>query len=125
MLKPSTTTAIAVIHCCGAFLIMITLHLGIYDGDVEVIKFNTQNELCEYLKELDRFDCIWLATEDGEKGEVLITENLQTLISAVKNSHFNLLWNSPQNFFVQEYQTYEDAYKVALDMREPNPKCYN
>ena len=104
---------------------MIHLNIGIYDGDVEVIKFNTQTELCEYLKELDRFDCIWLATEDGEKGEILITENLQTLISAVKNSHFNLLWNSPQNFFVQEYQTYEDAYKVALDMREPNPKCYN
>lgn len=104
---------------------MIHLNLGIYDGDVEVIKFNTQAELCEYLKELDRFDCIWLATEDGDKGEILITENLQTLISAVKNSHFNLLWNTPQNFFVQEYQTYEDAYKVALDMREPNPKCYN
>ena len=104
--------------------IMIHLNLGIYDGDVQIIKFFTLNELCEYLKELDRFDCIWLATEDAEKGEILITENLETLISSVKNSHFNLLWNSPQNFYVQEYKTYEDAYKVALDMREPNPRCY-
>lgn len=104
---------------------MIYLNLGIYNGDVEVIEFYTQHDLCDYLKELHTFNCIWLATEDGEKGEILITENLQTLISAVKNSHFNLLWNSPQNFFVQEYQTYEDAYKVALDMREGNPRCYN
>jgi len=105
--------------------IMIHLNLGIYDGDVQLIKFFTVSELCKYLKELDRFDCIWLATEDGQKGEILITENLKTLISSVKNAHFNLLWNSPQNFYVQEYKTYEDAYKVALDMREPNPKCYN
>jgi septum formation inhibitor-activating ATPase MinD len=103
---------------------MIKLNLAIYDGAVEVINFNTQNELCEYLQELKMFDCIWLATDDGENGEILITENLQTLINAVKNSHFNLLCDSPQNFFVQEYQTYEDAYKVALDMRETNPRCY-
>jgi len=103
---------------------MIHLNLAIYDGDIQIIKFHTQKELCEYLKELESFNCIWLATEDCEKGEILITENLKTLISAVKNCYFNLLWNSPQNFFVQEYQTYEDAYKVALDMREGNPRCY-
>jgi len=104
---------------------MINLHLGIYDGDVAVIKFNTQTELSDYLQELERFDCIWLATKDFEKGEILITENLQTLISSVENLHFDLLCDTPKDFFVQEYQTYEDAYKVALDMREGNPKCYN
>lgn len=104
---------------------MVHLNLAIYEGEIEIIKFITLTELCEYLQELERFDCIWLAAEDGEKGEILITENVQTLINAVKNSHFNLLWNSPQNFFVQEYQSYEDAYKVALDMRETNPRCYN
>jgi len=103
---------------------MIELNLCIYGDDAEIIKFNTQTELCEYLKELYEFDCIWLATEDGINGEILITENVQTLVSAVKNSYFNLLWNTPQNFYVQEYQNYEDAYAVALDMREPNPRCY-
>ena len=29
--------------------IMIHLNLGIYDGDVQIIKFFTLNELCEYL----------------------------------------------------------------------------
>ena len=31
----------------------------------------------------------------------------------------------PNEYFLQEYETYEEAYKVALDMREPNPLCYN
>lgn len=106
---------------------MIHLNLAIYNGDVEVIKFNTQTDLCEYLKELGGFDCIWLAANDGEKGEILITENLQNLILAVRCSYFNLGLGCVMdvNFFVQEYQTYEDAYKVALDMREPNSRCYN
>ena len=104
---------------------MINLHLAIYDGDIQLIEFNTQHDLCQYLKNLDMFSCIWLATDDCENGEIMITESLKTLIRAVENSHFNLLCNSPQNFFVQEYQTYEDAYKVALDMREGNEKCYN
>ena len=104
---------------------MIHLHLAIYDGDVEVIDFDTIPKLCEYLQELKSFDCIWLATDDGEKDEIVITENLQVLIGCVYNGHFSSLGYVNKNFFVQEYQTYEDAYKVALDMREGNPKCYN
>lgn len=104
---------------------MIKLNLAIFSGDVEVIDFFSIGELCQYLEELRRFDCVWLAADDGEKGEILITENITTLILAVKSGHFNLLWNSPQNFYVQEYQSYEDAYAVALDMREANPKCYD
>lgn len=28
------------------------------------------------------------------------------------------------DFYVQFYKSYEEAYKVALDMKEPNPLCY-
>ena len=104
---------------------MIKLNLGIGKGDCKEIEFNNAFELIDYLKELDRFDCIWLATEDGEGGEILVTENLWVLINAVESGHFNLTKNDPKYFFVQEYQTYEDAYSVALSMREPNPRCYN
>jgi hypothetical protein len=27
-------------------------------------------------------------------------------------------------FHLQEYNSYEEAYKVAFDMQEPNPLCY-
>lgn len=28
-------------------------------------------------------------------------------------------------FYLQEYSSYEDAYSVALSMREPSPLCYD
>ena len=104
---------------------MIKLNLCIGKGDCKEIPFDSVLEMADFLNGLDRFDCIWLATEDGEKGELLVTECLKTLINSVIDGHFNLVQNEPQYFFVQEYQTYEDAYAVALSMREPNPKCYN
>ena len=39
---------------------MIKLNLGSYDGNVDVLEFQTKNELCDFLEELDRFECIWL-----------------------------------------------------------------
>ena len=102
---------------------MIKLNLCIGKGDCKEIPFETVFDMVEYLRELNRFDCIWLAADDGEKGEILITESLSALIQAVKWGHFNIL--DKNILFVQEYQTYEDAYAVALSMREPNPRCYN
>ena len=100
---------------------MIKLHLAIYEGDRETLYFETKDDLVEYLKELKSFDCIWLVTDDGEYGEIIITENVFRLVDAVSNDHFNLLDN---DLHVQEYQSYKDAYEVALDMREENPKCF-
>ena len=104
---------------------MINLNLAIYEGDVKKIEFHTKENLCDYLKELKRFNCIWLATKSDLFGEILITENVDFIINSIKNDMIKLHLQKPVNFFVQEYQTYEDAYKVALDMREPNPNCYN
>jgi uncharacterized protein YutD len=99
---------------------MIKLNLAIYEGDIDVIEFNNIQDLCEYIKELHTFDCVWLATDDGEKGEIIVTENVETIVSSII-----LFWSNSDNIFVQEYQTYEDAYFVALDMREGNPKSIN
>jgi len=105
---------------------MIHLHLAIYEGDIEQIDFENIVDLVDYIRELNRFDCIWLATEDGEKGEIIITEDLDALITCIENNVFIInIDEGSQDFFVQEYQTYEDAYAVALDMREGNKRCYN
>lgn len=32
--------------------------------------------------------------------------------------------NMEINIFLQEYSSYEEAYKVALDMKETSPLCY-
>jgi len=105
---------------------MIKLNLCIGKGDCKEIPFETVFDMVEYLKELDRFDCIWLATENGEIGEQIITEDLTILINlAASGVLFKTLLDDNSLFFIQEYQTYEDAYAVALAMREPNPRCYN
>ena len=91
---------------------------------LEVLRFYTTVELVKYLAKLRLKKHVWLATENGEKGEIIITESIDTLISAVNAGVFNLLLNGSQPFFLQQYDTYEDAYAVALDMREGNPKCY-
>jgi hypothetical protein len=54
---------------------------------------------------------------------VFVTEHLSficDLINCLKNSLVKL-----DVFFLQEYESYEDAYKVSLDMQEISPLCYN
>jgi len=37
---------------------------------------------------------------------------------------FEYSTNEEINIFLQEYSSYEEAYKVALDMKEESPLCY-
>lgn len=98
---------------------MIKLHLAIGTGDIPVLEYENKEELIDYLNELTMFNCVWLITDDGSNGETLITENLTTLIKWIENDFMNL-----ETIFIQEYESYQDAYLVAFDMREGNPKCY-
>jgi hypothetical protein len=98
---------------------MINLHLAIYNGDIPIIPFETKKELIDYVFELQKFDCIWLFTTGCENGEIIVTENILFLIMIIEMSTIE------GDIFIQEYQSYEDAYSVALDMKETNPKCYN
>ena len=101
---------------------MITIHLAIYEGDAKELNFETKSDLIDYVKELIDFNCIWLATNGDQENpifqEIVITENIFEIINFIKRIESDLL-------FIQEYQSYEDAYEVALGMRETNPKCFN
>lgn len=100
---------------------MITIHLAIYEGDVKELNFENKIDLIDYVKQLIDFDCIWLGTNGDQENpifqEIVITENIFEIINFIKRIESDVL-------FIQEYQSYEDAYAVALDMREPNQKCY-
>jgi hypothetical protein len=80
-------------------------------------------------------------------GEVFVTDNVLCVMNFIEKFTFkpeNLNpMNLPQEFmdevneliknysppdidlFVQEYESFEDAYKVALDMQEIKPLCYS
>jgi len=112
---------------------MIKLNLCIGEGDPQESSYSTIAELVEYLEYLKAFDCIWLATTEGENAEILVTESIDLICECVKNGFFSIPWHfynqnanrTPINFFVQEYQTFEAAYDVALSMREGHDKCYD
>lgn len=98
---------------------MIKLNLGIGEGDVKIYNFKNIAKLCKFISEFKKYDCIWVFAEDGD-GEIIITKSIDNIIKTIKANIFNNM-----EFFMQEYQTYEDAYAVALNMKEINPKCYN
>lgn len=104
---------------------MIRYHLSLKeDENLIAIELDGKVGLIEELRTLEAIcDVVWLAADDNEKGEILITENLEVIINAVKNEQFKINWEN-DDFFMQLWHSYEDAYKVALAMREINELCY-
>ena len=101
---------------------MIKLNLGIGKGDVDVLTFETRAELLDFVNGLKRltFINVFLVTDDSEFGEILITENIEKVIQAIKMDYLDI-----SNIHIHEYESYESAYAVALMMRESNGKCYD
>lgn len=58
--------------------------------------------------------------------EIYVSEHLYLIRSFIDNAfeEVGYLFNHIK-VHIHEYETYEDAYKVAFDIRETNPKCYN
>ena len=100
------------------------LHLAIGKGDVHKINFTEINELIEYVYDIYGydFDCIWLLAFIGCRDEVIVSEDINIIGGLIED---NTTWIKDNNIYLYQYQSYEDAYKVALMIRETNPKCYN
>ncbi len=58
--------------------------------------------------------------------DVFVTENLQ-LVQELFDGNLNSAYPfyEGEDIFIQEYQSYQEAYKVALDMKEDSPLCYS
>lgn len=57
--------------------------------------------------------------------EIVITEEEETLLLPLRDRDYMIArtWkNKDIHLFV--FKSYEEAYRIALDMREPNPLCY-
>ena len=83
-----------------------------------------------------RFDSVYLfAIESNHlEGDVIIIEDTIEGLLIANNLILSLIYESDDfpdddelnvNFFIQEYASYEDAYSVALVMRENNELCYD
>lgn len=107
-----------------------------YLEDVDNIIFSNYNDFYEHLYHMrDNHKGVWLACEEGD-GEIIVTEDLQVVITSLQNSIFAFHYDVGSiilgtnnymgvRFYLHRYDTYEDAYKSSLEMKEINPKCYN
>lgn len=102
------------------------LYLG--DKDIPCLTFNSKKELIDHVGVKLTVDpaeikvyLISIEKYDGENSPVFVEENPLNIF------HF-LVTNTktPTRFkcFIQEYRSYEEAFKVALLMKECSDLCY-
>ena len=104
---------------------MITLHLGIGKGDVKRFELRSTNELLDYLEKFKQYDRVWLCSGKSPESEIVITQSIDVILQAIAHDNWDVSLTRNSELHIHEYESYEDAYKVALDMREGNEKCYN
>ena len=110
---------------------MEKLYLGIGDGNVQTFEFKTPYDLKDYLIEIENSfkNIVWLFCLENE---IFISESFDTFftfigeyIGAENESELDLEYADITEYYLQEYQSYEDAYAVALEMREGNKLQFN
>ena len=110
----------------------MTLHYAEvnFEGNIEEYIFNNFDNhsgkqlFWEKLTELvnNRTDIVWLVSVDDE---VFVTDKYEALYDFVES--INIMRSDRDmysNIFLQEYNSFEVAYEVALNMQEIKKKCY-
>jgi hypothetical protein len=92
--------------------------------EIEEINFESQSGLLSFIEEeinKTRKKVIYLLGLN-DKPNVLVTSSKLDIITFLR---YMPTWGSSGNdYFLQEYESYEEAYEVALDMAEESPLCY-
>lgn len=119
-----------------------------WNRDIPEIDFRSMNEMLNYIDILTdsgiNNETVFLFTWEEETDfnevspEIIISHNSDNLLIQLESLMFNFLLEKQTqvgaagylaedkvwNFFLQEYYSYEEAYKVALSMRENLSFCY-
>lgn len=95
--------------------------------DLKDYDFLFIEDFLESLKQLDDTKTVYLLSydliykKDVGKDPIYVDCCKDFIIDLLDN-----LFNKENiDIHLQEYDSYEEAYKVALSMREPNPLCYS
>lgn len=109
--------------------------------DIPCFEFETFDELKNHILSIlfgsdeSCFNRVYLFTyeeivnnKNGIDGAILIEDNVGVLTHYLQCMEIEGLEGSLKDLFhtyyLQEYSSYEEAYKVALSMREQSPLCY-
>ena len=112
-----------------AVIIMFKLHyasLDLGDNDIPCFEFQSKYEMLDFVSKL--YENNWLTYLKKvcliSISDHLIVVNSMSRILKFINDELNHI-DFGTDVFLQEYASYEDAFKVALDMKEENPLCYS
>ncbi len=106
------------------------LHLGLESHkEITEHEFESYAELYRFICDITHDKSVWLFAVDGldigKTQELVIVQELFYLKKLIIGFLSSLNGDYYENFHLQEYPSFEEAYKVALDMQETSPLCYN
>jgi len=107
---------------------MFKLHYASLDlqGDIPSVEFESKYEMLDYVSKVYKNN--WLTYLNVvclvSISDHLIVVNSMSRILNFINDELNHI-DFGTDVFLQEYSSYEEAFKVALDMKEENPLCYS
>lgn len=103
---------------------MYKIHYAKLDlqGDIPCVELQSFREAYAFIESVlypeTKNKVYLLAVED----EIFISETASLICKMYKDA---ISYSKQKEIFLQEYQSYEDAYRVALDMKEVSALCYN
>jgi len=106
---------------------MFKLHyasLDLGNNDIPCFEFQKHSQMVDFIDEkcINRNgQVVWLLAKK-DSTDVFISECHLSIQDYFTRKY---LWNISDDYFLQEYQSFEDAYRVALDMSEISPLCYS
>lgn len=93
------------------------------DKDISLISFNTHEKMVDFIDEMcinRNGECVWLIAKD-KSTDVFISESHISIQDFLQTKN---AWNTVNDYFLQEYESFQDAYEVALTMVETSKLCY-
>ena len=95
-------------------------------GDIPCIEFESKYKMLDYITDI--YENNWITYLDkvclvAISDHLIVVNSLGRILNFV-NDELNHI-NFGAEVFLHEYGSYEEGYKVALDMKEDNTLCYS
>ena len=91
-------------------------------GDIESYEFESYEELAGYAMADANYDLVYLISIFDY---VFVSEDIGAVLSFYGTFKNRKLQSKKIDVYFQEYESYEEAYKVSLDIMEISKLCYN
>ena len=100
---------------------MINLHFSRQIEQMKKKEFFFHSEVESHLEKIAENGFVYLvALEAEDYDEVFITSHKERALIFAKNTN----WYMDSEIFFFQLSSFDEAYAIALQMKEPNPLCY-